>query len=223
MGWFKLYTKVSASGFELREFIVRARKAPIDPDRFMAAVGTGAHVEYLAHMVVNALFISKGHRDDTLLTLVLEDSPDFSRAISISGDSLGNLQGMNEDAILKVCSESLRAGIGLAKEATVTSENGLQVTAISFEHLVKTRVIDRQVYMLDRKGEDIRETDLAEDAVFLLTDHIPMPKKTFKSLARQGVKKLSLGPVMLHASQCISVIHNEMDRINHASSDRVIR
>lgn len=189
----------------------------------MAAVGTGAHVEYLAHMVVNALFISKGHRDDTLLTLVLEDSPDFSRAISIRGDSLGNLQGMNEGAILKVCSESLKAGIGLAKEATVTSENGLQVTAISFEHLVKTKVIDRQVYMLDRKGEDIRETDLEEDAIFLLTDHIPMPKKTFNSMARQGVKKLSLGPVMLHASQCISVIHNEMDRINHASSDRVIR
>jgi tRNA (pseudouridine54-N1)-methyltransferase len=66
--------------------------------------------------------------------------------------------------------------------------------------------------MLDRKGDDIRQTAMPADPVFLLTDHIPMPKKTFKSLARQGVEKLSLGPVMLHASQCISIIHNELDR-----------
>jgi len=201
----------------LREFIVRARKAPVDPDRFIAAVGTGAHVEYIAHMIVNALFISKGHRHDTVLTLVLEDSPDYSRAISMRGDSLGNLNGMTEKAILDACSESLRAGIGLSKECSVTSENGMEVTAISFEHLVKTRAAERQVYMLDRKGSDIRDLTMAEDAVFLLTDHIPMPKKTFNSLARQGVKKLSLGPVMLHASQCISVIHNEMDRMIHTS------
>jgi tRNA (pseudouridine54-N1)-methyltransferase len=220
---FKLFTKVSASGFELREFIVRARKAPVDPDRFLTAVGTGAHVEYLAHMVVNALFISKGHRDDTLLTLVLEDSPDYSRAISLQGDSLGNMDGLNEAAILKVCSESLRAGLGLEKEASAIGENGVRVTAISFEHLVKSRAAEKQIYMLDRKGADIRESEVGEDAVFLLTDHIPMPKKTFNSLARQGVKKLSLGPVVLHASQCISIIHNEMDRINLASSDRVIR
>ena len=224
---FRLSTRVLVDESVVREFIVRARKAPVDPDRFMRAVGTGAHVEYLAQMVVNALFISKGHRHNTELTLVLEDSPDFSRALSMSGDSLGNLQGMNEEAILKACSLSLKAGIGLAKEASVTSEIGMCVTAISFEHLVKNKAADRQVYMLDKKGTDIRDmlenTLIEDDAVFLLTDHIPMPKKTFNSLARQGVKKLSLGPVMLHASQCISVIHNELDRIMPSLSDRVIR
>lgn len=222
MGLFRQFTRASAEGLVLREFIVRARKAPVDPDRFMRAVGTGAHVEYLAHMVVNALFISKGHRHNTLLTLVLEDSPDFSRAISMSGDSLGDLQGLNEEAILRACSLSLKAGVGLAKEASVNCENGMIVTAISFEHLVKYKAVQRQVYMLDRKGTDIRDTVIENDAVFLLTDHIPMPKKTFNSLARQGVEKLSLGPVMLHASQCISVIHNELDRSMASISDRVI-
>ena len=67
--------------------------------------------------------------------------------------------------------------------------------------------------MLDAKGVDIRDPLISDNAVFLLTDHTPMPKKTFNSLARQGVMKLSLGPVMLHASQCISVIHNELDRL----------
>ncbi|MBD3645859.1 MAG: tRNA (pseudouridine(54)-N(1))-methyltransferase TrmY, partial [Pseudomonadales bacterium] len=65
---------------------------------------------------------------------------------------------------------------------------------------------------LDRKGTDLREQEPGPNPVFLLTDHIPMPKKTFKSLDRRGVAKVSVGPVMLHASQCLVLIHNELDR-----------
>lgn len=196
----------------MREFIIRARKAPVDAGKFLASVGKGAHVEYLAQMIVNALFISKGHREDTVLTLVMEDSPDFSRAITIAGNSLGSLQGMAEDALLQTCAAALRAAKGLGKEQSIICDNGIKVRTISFERLVKEKAENLTVYMLDRKGGDIRQTVVAQEPVFLLTDHIPMPKKTFKSLARQGVEKLSLGPVMLHASQCISVIHNELDR-----------
>ena len=66
--------------------------------------------------------------------------------------------------------------------------------------------------MLATKGEYLRHIDLPLDGTFVLTDHIPMPKKTFKSMLRQGVKKISLGPRMLHASQCITLINNEYDR-----------
>ena len=197
----------------MREFIVRARKAPVDADRFLAAVGSGAHVEYLAQMMVNALFIAKGHRRDTTLTLVLEDSADYSRALIMQGSSLGSLSGMNESALLGSCATALRAGRMLGKEASLVCDDGVIVKAISFEHLVKEKAVHQEVYMLDVNGVDIRDTCISDNAVFLLTDHIPMPKKTFSSLARQGVMKMSLGPVMLHASQCISVIHNELDRL----------
>ena len=197
----------------MREFIVRARKAPVDADRFLASVGSGAHVEYLAHIIVNALFISKSHREDTSLTLVLEDSADFSRALTMQGNSLGSLSGMNEGALLNTCATALGVAKSLQKEASVICDDGIIVKAISFEHLVREKAASRVVYMLDRKGDDIRETGVSANPVFLLTDHIPMPKKTFNSLTRQGVMKLSLGPTMLHASQCISVIHNELDRL----------
>jgi tRNA (pseudouridine54-N1)-methyltransferase len=194
------------------EFIVRARAASTDPATFMASVGSGAHVEYLAHMITNALMVSKGHREDTTLHLVLEDSDDFSRCISLQGEQLGDLGGTTEAALLNVIKTALQYGQGLAKEASVLTPSGVKVTAISFEHLVKARVAEGPVYVLDPKGEDIREAQLPVNAVFLLTDHVPMPKKTFKSMQRQGVNKLSLGPLMLHASQCITVIQNELDR-----------
>ena len=196
----------------MREFIIRARKAPVDAGRFLGSVGEGAHVEFLAQIIINALFISKGHREDTSLTLVLEDSPDFSRAITIAGNTFGSLPGLNEDALLQTCASALRAAENLGKEQSIVCDNGIIVRTISFERLVKEKTETCPVYMLDRKGDDIRQSTIPANPVFLLTDHIPMPKKTFKSLARQGVQKLSLGPVMLHASQCISIIHNELDR-----------
>ena len=194
------------------EFIVRARAASTDPAHFLASVGTGAHVEYLAQIIVSALMISKGHREDTTLSLVLEDSLDFSRCLTLEGAQLGDLGGTTEAALLKVIADSLHLAKGLSKEASITTPIGVRATAISFEHLVKAKVEDQQVFLLDPKGDDIRTVDIPVDAVFLSTDHIPMPKKNFKAMARQGVKKVSLGPVMLHASQCISIIQNELDR-----------
>ena len=125
----------------MREFIVRARKAPVDADKFLAAVGSGAHVEYLAQMIVNALFIAKGHRRDTTLTLVLEDSADYSRALIMQGSSLGSLSGMNESALLNTCATALRAGRRLGKETSLVCDDGIVVTAISFEHLVKEKAL----------------------------------------------------------------------------------
>ena len=70
---------------------------------------------------------------------------------------------------------------------------------------------DHQLYVMDKKGDSIRELDFGENPCFLLTDHIPMPKKTFNSLKRLGAEKISLGPRMLFASQCVVLIQNELD------------
>ncbi|MEO2177557.1 MAG: tRNA (pseudouridine(54)-N(1))-methyltransferase TrmY, partial [bacterium] len=122
------------------------------------------------------------------------------------------LHDHTEAGMLKVIVESLAGTANLSKEASVSLDNGIEVQAISFEHLVKLRLEAHPVYLLDKKGEDIRSVPLADDAIFLLTDHIPMPRKTFKSLRRQGVNNLSLGPIMLHTSQCVVLIQNEYDR-----------
>ncbi|MFT6909916.1 MAG: tRNA (pseudouridine54-N1)-methyltransferase [Oleiphilaceae bacterium] len=38
-----------------------------------------------------------------------------------------------------------------------------------------------------------------------------MPKKSFNSLKRLGTQHINLGPKMLFASQCVVLIHNELD------------
>ena len=61
-------------------------------------------------------------------------------------------------------------------------------------------------------GTPIREQVFEGNPCFLLTDHIPMPKNTFHTLDRLGTKKISLGRTMLFASQCVVLIHHELDQ-----------
>jgi tRNA (pseudouridine54-N1)-methyltransferase len=196
----------------LIEFIVRARAAPVVADRFLEAIGTGVGVEYLADIVRHAIFVSQGHREDTKVTLVLEKSQLFSRVVELDGSILGSLPDLHEKALLQVISDALRVAGNLEKNETVLDDRGIRITAMSFEQLVKSRAEEQVVYVLDTGGEDIRNEQIPEDAVFVMTDHTPMPKNTYKSMARQGVRKLSLGPLMLHAAQCVTIIHNELDR-----------
>ena len=70
----------------------------------------------------------------------------------------------------------------------------------------------RDSYVMDRKGTPIRDEAFGDNPCFLLTDHIPMPKKSFNSLERLGAKKITLGPRMLFASQCVVLIQHELDQ-----------
>ncbi|EJE4205460.1 tRNA (pseudouridine(54)-N(1))-methyltransferase TrmY, partial [Vibrio parahaemolyticus] len=103
------------------------------------------------------------------------------------------------------------ASVGMGKEQLREVEPGITVRTVSFERLVQELAEDHQLYMLDKKGEFVREAEIGANPCFLLTDHIPMPKKSFNSLKRLGTEKISLGPKMLFASQCVVLIHNELD------------
>lgn len=192
---------------------MRAHSSPVDPQAFLNARGTGAHVEYLAQILINALFVSQSHRADASLTIVLESSSDYSRALEIRGERLGTLESMAEEGCLELIADALYAGAGLGKEQQVLADNGVLVETVSFERLVKRRLEEKPVYLLDRKGADIRSAGLKADCCFVLTDHVPLPRKAKKSLIRQGATPISLGPVMLHASQCVVLVQNEVDRL----------
>jgi tRNA (pseudouridine54-N1)-methyltransferase len=58
----------------------------------------------------------------------------------------------------------------------------------------------------------MREQAFEGDPCFLLTDPIPMPKKIIPSLERLGAKKITPGSTKLFASQCVVLIHHELDR-----------
>lgn len=196
----------------MKAFVVRARAASTDKETFLAGVGKESHSEILAHVLMNALFTAQSHRDDVIVYLVLESTNDFSRTICFHSDQLRNIGGFHESALIKKIAHALGHSVGMSKEEYREVESGLSVETISFEKLVQRLAESYSLHLLDKKGTDIREQPFEGDVCFILTDHIPMPKKSWNSLKRLNTQKISLGPQMLFASQCVVLINNELDR-----------
>ncbi len=196
----------------MRTFVLRARAAPTDRQQLLASVGKDAHTEILAHTLMNAIFVAQSHRADVVVYLVLESTQDFSRTIRFEVNAMHELDGFNEAALLGKVAKALDASRGMGKEETRPVESGVNVQTLSFERLVQTLAEDHPLFLMDPKGTPIREQAFAGNPCFLLTDHIPMPKKVIPSLERLGAKKITLGKTMLFASQCVVLIHHELDQ-----------
>ena len=196
----------------MRTFVLRARAAPTDSRKLLASVGTDAHAEILAHTLMNAVFVAQSHRADVVAYLVLESTADYSRTIRFEPDAMHELGGFDERSLLGKVAKALDASIGMGKEQARPVESGVTVRTISFERLVQELAVDHPLFVMDRKGTPIREQAFDGNPCFLLTDHIPMPKNTFHTLDRLGAKKVSLGSKMLFASQCVVLIHHELDQ-----------
>ena len=196
----------------MRTFIIRARKGTTRWDRVRSQIGSKAHLEVVAHSVINAFFISSDFRTDVEVYIVLDSSEDFPRTIRLSSSEGLSLKGFHEDAVIALIEASLKESSGLQKNETRVTSPGVQVSGFGFETLISELIQTRPLYLLDRKAKDIRQTMLEDNPVFILSDHLVMPKKTIAGLQRKGLHTVSLGKRMLFASQCIVLIHDQMDR-----------
>jgi tRNA (pseudouridine54-N1)-methyltransferase len=196
----------------MRTFVLRARAAPTDSAKLLASVGTAAHTEILAHTLMNAIFVAQSHRPDVTVYLVLESTEDYSRTIRFEAHAMHDIGGFNEQALLGKIAKALDASRGMGKDETRPVQAGVTVQTLSFERLVKQLAEDHQLYVMDRKGTPIRDQVFQGNPCFLLTDHIPMPKNTFHTLDRLGATRIALGRTMLFASQCVVLIHHELDQ-----------
>lgn len=196
----------------MRTFVLRARAAPTDSRKLLATIGQEAHPEILAHTLMNAIFVAQSHRPDVVVHLVLESTQDYSRAIRFEANAMHDIGGFDERALLGKIAKALDVSAGMGKEQARPVESGVTVRTVSFERLVQELAADHPLFVMDRKGTPIEDQVFSDNPCFLLTDHIPMPKKTFNSLELLGTKKISLGPKMLFASQCVVLIHHALDQ-----------
>jgi tRNA (pseudouridine54-N1)-methyltransferase len=195
----------------MRTFIIRARKGTTRWERVRSQVGKKEHFEVIAHSVINAFFIASDFRVDVEVYIVLDSSEDFPRTIKLSGNEGLSIDGFHEEAVIQLIEKALKNSRGLQKDQTRMVDQGIQISGFGFERLVSNLIPTRSLYLLDHKGEDIRKIKLELDPVFILSDHLAMPKKTVSGLKRHGLRTLSLGKKMLFASQCIVLLNHEMD------------
>lgn len=150
--------------------------------------------------IVASLFLSHGIRRNVTFHAVLNGPPKPPLHIKIDGERLYDVR-TDVDTWQQI----------LRKVIAGRSHPGITVDKTSFEALLKGEAQSRQVYVLEEGGENVAELELADDAVFVLGDHVGLPRNVERFALRFG-EKISLGKQPYLAASCVTVINYLLDR-----------
>jgi tRNA (pseudouridine54-N1)-methyltransferase len=188
----------------MKQFILYASKAVTSPDFTLDDLpGSGGRMDLVARCICNALWISHDLRRDTCIHIVACGTPNPPVVISFFGD---RLRGVSPDE------RNIAAWIKKAL-ALKRKNPGISIRKLSFQQLIEKLASGRNAfYILTEKGIDIGSVKLKANPVVILGDHEGLPKEADEFVERFEHEKISLGSVSYLASQCISVVHYELDK-----------
>jgi len=188
----------------MKQFILYTSKAVTSPDFSLDDLpGSGGRMDLVARCISNALWISHDLRRDSCIHVVACGSPNPPVVISFYGDRLRD-----------VSPDERNIAAWIKKALAKKRKNpGINIRKLSFQQLVEELASDGNFfYILHEQGRDISEVKLKVDSVFVLGDHIGLPEKEEKFVAQFEHDKISLGTTSYLASQCVTVLHYELDK-----------
>tara|TARA_Y100000310_G_C20474232_1_gene711588 strand:- start:76 stop:696 length:621 start_codon:yes stop_codon:yes gene_type:complete len=198
----------------MRSFIYYSRTAPtkgnfIDKDDLQKS----GRIDIAIHTVIATFFLSHKIRSDAKLHMVFAGMPDPPKHLEMHPVVEGKT-GIDKIYLAKKdVSSIIKKMLYKYKEGEKKEVfPGFWIEKKGFIELVKD--LSKQgenLYILDPKGEDIRETEIKENPIFILGDHKGLPAKELKRL-KTICKPVTLGKRTYFASQAISVVNNELDR-----------
>lgn len=191
----------------VREFIYYSKSAPTTGN-FGDDLKKAGRLDVALNAFLQAFFVSNDARKDTVLHLVFDGPPDAPKHLRLE-PFLSNEITLSKKDLLWVIRKLLYK---YKKGETVELSKGYTVEQKDLLTLVdELKTSGKQVYVLDEKGDDIREIEMHGDEVFVIGDHEGFEKGLKKILLRKCYA-LSVGDPQYLASQVITLIHNELDR-----------
>lgn len=199
----------------MRDIVIIGHKAKTSGDFSLNDLpGSAGRMDILCRCVSSALFLSFGMRRDVNIHLLLLGEPDPGKIIRFEGL---NLKYLNPD---ERSSGSLiqKALQKEAPEKDTRSTPGVWIRRGDLLSLL-SEFGGRPLFYLREDGRDFREfAREIRDPVFILGDHTGVTEEEEKQLFEAGAKIISIGPISLHSDHCITLVHNELDRVE---SERV--
>jgi len=158
------------------------------------------------HTIIQGIFLSHDVRKDVKMHLIFYGMPDPPKHIEIQVEDGLDISKKDVGSLIKKILYKYRQG-----EKTEVFP-GCFVEKKSFLKVVEELINEgNEVFILDKKGDDIRKAEIPEDCVFILGDQNGLPKKEMRRLKKE-CKLVSVGPKMYFASQTVAVVNNELDR-----------
>jgi tRNA (pseudouridine54-N1)-methyltransferase len=192
----------------MRQFIVVGHRAATSGDFSLNDMPSSAgRIDLLARCVTAAFVTSFDIRRNTQVRLVLLGEPDPPKVICFQGSELRYLNPDERSAgalIKRALQVKLGAGPRRSTQGVYVERGGL-AEALRYSNAAA-------LYYLHERGKDLRDVDLpANKVAFILGDHLGLfeDEETQLGLAQ----RIRVGPIKLHTDQCITLVHNELDRL----------
>jgi tRNA (pseudouridine54-N1)-methyltransferase len=194
----------------MRHFIYYSKTAPTSGNFVKEDLMASGRLDIAIHSIIAAFFLSHSIREDVILHLIFDGPPDAPKHLIfkpvLEGKTGKDKIYLNKKDIGKIIKKMLYK----YKENEKTEVfPGYWVEKKSLLSLLK-EISSKKLFLLDKKGENIRDLDLDDNSVFIIGDHEGLPNLK-KELKKLKIEKLSVGPKTYFASQTITIINNELD------------
>ena len=197
----------------MRDFVYYSRTAPTSGKYVKDDLMKSGRLDIAIHSVIASFFLSHRIRTDTTVHLVFAGQPDPSKHLEMKPEVEGKtgidkiyISKKNVSTIIKKMLYKYKQG---EKKEVFP---GFWIEKKGIYEVLKDLIDEgKTLYVLDPKGEDLREVEIKENPVFVLGDHEGLPSKELKRLKKLMVP-ISIGKRTYFASQTIAIVNNELDR-----------
>jgi tRNA (pseudouridine54-N1)-methyltransferase len=182
----------------LREFVLYSRKGRTDPK--FTSLREAGRLDIVHECIQASLFLSHGIRRNVVFHALLSGPPSPPLHLKIDGTTLRDVrtdQQTWKEILKNVFSGKFHPGVSVDKT--------------SFEALLKAKANESPIYVLEEGGKDIFKVNTGENPVFVLGDHIGLPRKVEGFALRYG-EKVSLAKQPYLAASCITIVNYLLDR-----------
>jgi len=182
----------------MREFVLFSRLGKTDAH--WKNLHDAGRLDIVYECAVASLFLSHAIRKDVIFHAILNGPPNPPLHLKIDGETLHDVRTDQQtwtQILKKVLSRKHHPGISVSKT--------------SFEALIRIKAQTAPIYVLEEGGKDINQIQLGQNPVFVLGDHVGLPKKVENFALRFG-QKVSLGKQPYLAATCITILNYILDR-----------
>jgi tRNA (pseudouridine54-N1)-methyltransferase len=197
----------------MREFVYYSRTAPTSGSYIKDDLQKAGRLDIAIHSIIAAFFLSHKVRSDVKLHLCFAGPPDPVKHLELKpvfeGETGVDKIYLSKTDVSKVLKKMLyKYREGEKREVFP----GYWIEKKSFLKLIdELHSEGKQIFLLDPNGEDIRKAEINENSVFVLGDHLGLPKKELKRL-KSISKPVMIGNKTYFASHTIAIVNNEIDR-----------
>lgn len=165
-------------------------------------------LDIVVNSILHAFFISNGLRSKIDFNVILNGPPDPPKHLQIVSNKQTPWSKKDIGTLIRIALWKYK------KNEKVEALPGVYIQKKSFVDVItEFKEKGYPIYLLDFRGVPIEEIKIEKEPVFVLGDHLGLPRKEKKFVKKVCSEVISLGNIPYFSSQCIMIINHYLDKI----------